>query len=118
MTNYIELMMRTAGLTGCSRDILFIGESPYPLFLGRQQLEIIKLICELPYSIDFKFEILKQDSDWIVVKDIPIKEESTNACYAYSGRNKNFAEALAELTCDLMNAGELDKSKVKEILEQ
>lgn len=128
MIDYIEEMMKTAGVKknncgNCNQELdafcLMDGcdKKGFPDFTAEKQQKLIKLMCDLPYSADFKFEISKQDEDWIVTREIPIKEKETTACYAYSGRSKNFAEALAEVVKDLMNAGELDKQKVKEILE-
>lgn len=74
----------------------------YPDFTPEKQLEIIKLISKIDgvvYTFDF-------DGDWhIVIKNINVF-------------NKDFIQALAQLTTELMEAGELDKNKVKEILER
>lgn len=105
MTDYIEQMIKTAGLEGCSKEILFLGESPYPLFLGKQQLEIIKLI-----ALQGNICITKRnygDCNWII---------GTHYKNGF-GEHQGFTQALAQLTTELMKAGELDKEKVKEVLE-
>lgn len=68
-----------------------IPELKYPDFTAEKQLEIIKLIRDSYYLHRFY--------------------------YAVGDTNKDFTQALAQLTTKLMNTGELDKQKVKEILE-
>lgn len=105
MTDYIEEMMRTAGVDYydryynckndkegiCDTDCCFLCDESeevycYPDFTSAKQLEMIKLI------------------GWASPKDI-------------ERENQDFTQTLAQLTTELMNAGELDKQKVKEILE-
>lgn len=80
----------------------------YPDFSVEKQLEIIKLIMKtgnLTFS-DAKIPIPSR-------KNKPISIWCNDGV-AYSDY---FTQALAQLTTELMNADELDKTKVKEILE-
>ncbi len=129
MTNHIEEMMKTAGVearcqtedgTGCKyclkgyscklhrnrADCFYMLDgwdfNYYPDFTAEKQLEIIKLIAK----------------DMIHIQPYPCENKDwwLNSCSA-EGVHTDFTQALAQLTTELMNAGELDKSKVKEILE-
>lgn len=99
MTNYIKEMMKTAGVTshfipryinGGVATYWYLSE--YPDFTAEKQLEIIKLILSKRMTF-----VIEEGKD-------PIKAM------------KDFPQTLAQLTTELMKAGELDKSKVKEIL--
>ncbi len=101
MIKLIEEMMKSAGVEpeiykSSGRDwddeglaSWYIDEY-YPDFTPEKQLEIIKLILEDNYML------------------LKPKEKD----------NLSFAQALAQLTTELMKAGGLDKKKVKEILER
>lgn len=134
MTSYIEGMMKATGIEpnrtkcntckNCSTCKLFKGVTGnrlnkfktieecqkasilYPNFTPKKQLEIFKLIGkntkEVQY-IDYKTRV--------VLCCITHWEE----CRSFTG--EDFSQALAQLTIELMNAGELDKEKVKEILQ-
>lgn len=74
----------------------------YPSFTADKQLEIIKLIIS---NTDLHINrqgmsSLSKDYDLIEVE------------------NSNFSQALTQLTTELMDTGELDKEKVKEILQR
>lgn len=117
MTNYIELMMETAGCKEkpCPKDEYdelckkyeFCNNAPhcviYPDFTATKQLELIKLIVE-DNVIGF-FKITQGLS-----KDYILFYEGCKS------QNKDFTQALAQLITELMNASELDKEEVKEIL--
>lgn len=122
MTNYIEEMMKTAGVElikrvkecwhcpyysskGCCMDC---QDFKYPDFTAEKQLELIKLIGLCDYNISI-YEKVKGA--------ISIAAEPNTFKYSYNATAQDFSKALAQLTTDLMNAGELDKEKVKEILE-
>jgi len=148
MTDYIEEMMRIAGvkpkyyydmmlqdtikpeekfpLKGCSAievisyckdkkdygfckvyEVLIV----FPDFTPAKQLEIIKLIGDKCHTLDI-FKGFLKDS----VYHIGAIEEWGE--YKYNGENQDFTQALAQLTIELMKANELDKKKVKEILER
>lgn len=110
MTNYIEEMMKTAGVDlmhldceKCGAQRFALGQcaetncqSIHPDFTAEKQIEIIKLLGRLR-----SFEYLGETLDWELDR--------------YSS---NFAQTLAKITTQLMNAGELDKQKVKEILKK
>lgn len=137
MTNQIELMMETAGVearcqtedgtgckyclkdyscklhrnrTECSYMLNGWDFNYYPDFTAEKQLEIIKLIIDKCHT----FDIFKGFSKDAVFHIGAIEEWSE---YKYNGENQDFTQALAQLTTKLMKAGELDKEKVKEILE-
>lgn len=86
-------------------------ELKYPIFTPEKQLEIIKLIGKFETSFTI-YSIPYEDEGfhWYVL----IPNGNCNFCC----QHKNFTQALAQLTTELMNAGELDKEKVKEILEK
>lgn len=132
MTDYIEQMMKTTGCKthprGCTNDDIngytdYISNDCegdcedcawydpyeyYPDFTAEKQLELIKLIGLGDYNIS----IYKK-----VEGTISIAVEPNTYKYSYSSLAQDFSQALAQLTTELMNAGELDKEKVKEILE-
>jgi len=121
MTNYIEEMMWIAGIEqpneqpitckdrqevyglnclGCMKydeekeECTVKGD--YPDFSAAKQLEIIKLIDGITIR-----------SDCFIMQDYHLM-------VYFNG--KDFTQALAQLTTELMKANELDKQKVKEIL--
>ncbi len=100
MTNYIEKMMRTAGVEQYPQEILLPNEYEYPDFTAEKQLQIIKL--------------LNDTSDLHCVHNTLSSLTEEEAIEVY---NEDFTQALAQLTTELMNAGKLDKKKVKGILE-
>lgn len=112
MTNYITQMMETAGI---SKDYMpnyvdvfqihwtIMG---YPPFTAEKQIEIIKLIVQNGTLTTLQIEYFTKE------KDYKLSTYQKAANY-----NKDFSEALAQLTTELMNTGELDKEKVKEILK-
>lgn len=113
MTDCVEQMMKTAGckIKPCPKyDEWCIryescNNAPhckvFPNFTAEKQLEIIKLIAQTSmfhlHYLTGKYACftLAKASDW----------------------NNEFIQVLAQLTTELMNAGELDKEKVKEILK-
>lgn len=115
MTNYIEEMMNTAGVDlmhldceKCGAQRFALGQcaetncqSIHPDFTAEKQIEIIKLLNDTRdfHCVNNALSALTEDGDEIEV------------------HGKDFTQALAQLTTELMNAGELDKQKVKEILE-
>lgn len=123
MTNYIEEMMQTAGGSDChycayQREECgcnYCDTVIYPTFTPAKQLEIIKLIMpELKTkwgSLSFDKENDKYCATFIT------HERLTKGEHGLYGNNKDFAQALAQLTTELMKTGELDKEKVKEILQ-
>lgn len=114
MTDYIEQMKKTAGvkmqldvcLSCLKEDICqycnkkLLGEYIYPDFTAEKQLELIKLIS------DFHLYVMNDGTYELRGKYITITDTEGD-----------FPPALAQLTTELINAGELDKEKVKEILE-
>jgi len=112
MTNYIDEMIKTAGVKGkwikyeteTTDGCINLGSKlTYPDFTAEKQLEVIKLIANEQDFYFYGSGISVQAGDDAKEFEVLIK--------------KNFPEALAQLTTELMNAGELDKEKVKEILE-
>ncbi len=86
----------------------------YPYFTPAKQLEIIKLIL-LADDIDYLNQYHSEILDCYVVECFSLPELRERS--SWTTQNKYFELALAELTVMLMNSGELDKKKVKEILE-
>jgi len=146
MTDYIESMMRMAGikpkyyydvmlqdtikpeekfpLKGCSvievtsyckdkKDYGFCKVNKvsivFPDFTTNKQLEIIKLIGNTNQQIIITQGFVDNEIGFIICKDS--KNGGLMVC------NQDFTQTLAQLTTELMKAGELDKQKVKEILE-
>lgn len=141
MTNHIEEMMKTAEINGNYnyfveektlniprldkhvvdkyeiRHINFgLGyykvwsvRKEYPDFTAEKQLEIIKLI-----GLERGFKIIPNEGyDYMLSEDTYAKYELNKQGYSMT----DFTQALANLTTELMNAGDLDKEKVKGILE-
>ena len=117
MTNHIEEMMRTAGVEkndceNCDQvvniDCLLYGcdKQGFPDFTAEKQLEVIKLIGSEGL---LRMLLMPISKNWEISAGYLGK-------YEY-GSNIDFNQALAELTTELMKAGELDKEKVKGILE-
>lgn len=119
--NYIEQMMKTAGIVSCDKNCPNYkfntacysddkGNIPWPIkypdFTAEKQLEIIKLIVQNGTLNTLQMEYFIKEKDY---KLSTYRKESNY--------NKDFTQALAQLTTELMNAGELDKEKVKEVLE-
>lgn len=124
MTNYVEEMMKTAGVyitkscknapdAYCWDCDLFINNEcksekilHCPDFTAEKQLEIIKLI-----GANFVYFYYYSELDR---HELTVELVDNRSIY---GTAQDFAQALAQLTTELMNAGELDKSRVKDILE-
>lgn len=143
MTDYIEQMMKTAGVKKCenfrqynyarvpegkeelkksqnngiecirirncpdkNNTCIYWTELFYPDFTAEKQLELIKLIGATYVYFYYYSERGKHDFTVELVDNRTIH-----------GRCNDFTQALAQLTIELTNAGELDKEKVKEILE-
>lgn len=117
MTNFIEQMMKTAGVETrpkCTKkrkceDYNCINCDKqgykYPTFTAEKQLELIKLISN------------KLGTPGIDI----IFFDGTYNFYTglrFGSSHQDFAQALAQLTTKLMKAGELDKEKVREIFEK
>ncbi len=119
MTDRIEEMIKIAGVnfTTVCRELKkqgfpHCGRCPVihsiscdriatPDFTPEKQLEIIKLIGqrqEVLYTFDFEGDCVFQVENTVI-------------------HNEDFVQALAQLTTELMKAGELEKEKVKGILE-
>lgn len=130
MTDYIENMMKTARIKPCyqkrieCKDGYEIGhscnnppciscdkavfEDVYPVFTAEKQIYIIILIGQ-KYKFTTFSKIFSNNS---VVYQCRIKQPTLYRI----AEDSNFAQALARLTTELMNAGELDKERIKEIL--
>ncbi len=143
MTNYIEEMMRSAGVEpdrqkcnackNCSTCQLFKGiirnrlnkfktieecqkaSILYPYFTPAKQLEIIKLICKNTLGKDYRSFNQERDEITGFYHLSLINHEYKHKTFHV--KNEDFTQALAQLTTELMKANELDKSKIKEILE-
>lgn len=133
--NHIEEMMKTAGVFG---QIIFCGENcpnysfhtacysddkgnipcpvNYPNFTAEKQIELIKLILNSD-DIDELNQYFNELRKCYVLNALSLPDE-VGFKSSWSAENENFHLALAELTTMLMNSGELDKQKVKEILER
>lgn len=128
MTNQIEEMMKTAG---CKKQIMCewtckdaekcntncedfeTKQNVYPPFTAEKQLEVIKLIIVLAERTHCQLQVEKKDNVWIMY----IIGYDSDFEGPYSVHSQDFTQALAQLTTKLINAGELDKEKVKGILE-
>ncbi|MDE6138560.1 MAG: hypothetical protein K2F57_03730 [Candidatus Gastranaerophilales bacterium] len=131
MTNYIEDMMKTAGV----EPVYIVKENSERMkakaifhkkneaenyqkkfggelskgfnFTAEKQLEIIKFIGSRK---DFYINIAGAKWELSALSD-------SNFDGILEIQNQDFTQALAQLTTELMNTGELDKEIVKEILE-
>lgn len=126
MTNYIEEMMKTAGVTkhtieictkicptknlACEERTEINLETTHPDFTAEKQIEVIKLIgLERGFKV-----IINEGYDYILAEDMYADDQYNKQGYSTT----DFAQALAQLTTELMNAGELDKQEIKKILER
>jgi len=133
MTNYIDEMIKTAGVREIywsfesadgntytwelnedgneKHNMCFFGkpELKQRYFTAEKQLEIIKLIGKVK---DFNCFFDENDKEWVFSAGLTLP-----VCFDIQESHKDFAQALAQLTTELLKAGELDKEKVKEILE-
>ncbi len=132
MTDYIEEMMKTAGILGdsicsncdrnapddtlglCCNGCLSIDKEIYPSFTAEKQLEIIKLIGKNICKNCYTLEIETDDVERFYILSLI---NQRNGIRQFNVFDTDFTQALAQLTIELMDSGELDKSKVKEILE-
>lgn len=132
MINYIEEMMETAGVnlvvkypnlnfTEVSNTFTQAqyAEENYPAFTAEKQLEIIKLIIENNGFCGFTN--FRDKDKWSISCGFtfpigPKPEKGINFNPTFR-KCETFDQALAQLTTELINAGELDKKKVKGILE-
>lgn len=124
MTDYIEQLMETAGvkkqldvcLSCLKEDICqycnkkLLGEYIYPDFTAEKQLEIIKLIGK-KYRFSTFTNIFSDNS-------VQYYCETKQPRIYHRAQAQDFQKALAQLATKLMNVDELDKEKVKEILER
>lgn len=143
MTDYIEEMMRTTGIKPKYKYLIkgntvsltvdkdwiirhfkdrkfqsvykiIKVEKYYPDFTAEKQLEIIKLIIHNVDTDEFYINFFPLSDTYLLSV---INHPHSNKSSSGSTSNKVFELALARLTTKLMNKGELDKQKVKEILE-
>lgn len=141
MTNYINEMIKTAGCKpyylyyyrfGASSRIALTKEqvinnhkvirgrvysvkNRIPDFTAEKQLEIIKLILKSD-NIDELNQYYSEIRKCYVFNTLSLPDE-LGFKSSWTAENKNYDLALAELVVMLMNAGELGKQKVKEVLE-
>lgn len=153
MTDYIEKMMRTAGVIkecvchfktednntivcGKKRDLISLikdykikgrvvrttmtPHTYFPDFTAEKQLEIIKLIgkqkniLEDESGVAFTF-----CSNMCQIKYQPFTSYyNDDISCTKQVQHQDFTQALAQLTTELMKSNELDKEKVKGILEK
>lgn len=83
----------------------------FPDFTAEKQLEIIKLISSKNYLSTIQYE---DGSRGFTVEYYKTDKNNTLIWHVVE---PTFAQALAKLTTKLMKADDLDKEKVKEILE-
>lgn len=115
MTNYIEQLMKKAGVDSevVSEQILTdygvesVGvKQVYPAFTPEKQLELIKLIGRELSGLNYNQH-----------KDIYVMQVHS---FRYLGIYKEadtFEELLADIIVELIKLGELDKSEVRRILK-
>ena len=119
MTNYVEEMMKTAGVEKYLVTTTDYTKNPInihieklndPIFTTEKQLEIIKLIGKFGTSVQIHRTPCADDGFYW---HFSIPDGSEHFCC----QNKDFDQALAQLTIGLINAGKLYRNRVKEILE-
>lgn len=119
MTDYVTEMMETAGIKpkiiasytfkcGYNKKQYEKDIIEYPDFTAEKQLELIKLIALFDFEISIDID---KKSTYLFATPNTLRGEQISV------ENNDFTQALAQLTTELMNAGELDNEKVKEILE-
>lgn len=114
--NRIEEMMKAAGVENdcidCKASNMIVPDCE-KCFTAEKQLEIIKLIGT--NEVNKPYHSIRIDKDEIT-KDYYVMY-FIDENLAYAGQHYDFAQALAQLTTGLMKTGELDKEKVKKILQ-
>lgn len=122
MTNFVEQMMKTAGFS--QTDIPqylndytynFWLANEYPPFTAEKQLELVKLIL-CSDDIDELNQYYNEIRKCYVFNALSLPDEAGFKS-SWTAENQDFTQALAQLTTELMKAGELDKEKVREVLE-
>lgn len=132
MADFITEMMKTAGVEthpmGCTNDDVneytnyisndcegdyedctwYDPDEYYPYFTAEKQLELIKLIALFDFEISIDID---KESTYLFATPNTLRGEQISV------ENDDFTQALAQLTTELMKAGELDKEKVKELLQ-
>lgn len=115
MIDYIEQMMKTAGVQKgipiYDRGVcIAIAKDRFPDFTAEKQLEIIKLIADSDNGAG-GIGIFKIADDYYCTPEHywQIGKRAT--------KSQDFAQALAQLTAELMEMDKLDKKKIKEILQ-
>ena len=79
-----------------------------PIFTAEKQLKIIKLIGKFETSVRIYTIPYENDNlHWY----FSIPDENGHFCC----QNKDFHQALAQLTIELINAGKLYRNRIKEI---
>ncbi len=121
MTNHIEEMMRTAGLKPMwiAREEIGTDIDGYPIFGETKYFTTYEeankygyVPCDEEQDLSYpKFTSSKQ------LEIIKLIGNKLPVCFDFQESNPDFSQALAQLTTELMRAGEVDKEKVKEILE-
>ena len=123
MSSYVEKMMKLSGVEPeihkeIGRDIDNEGdlsswyiERIYPEFTKEKQLNLIQLIgLKIDYMCYFDNDL----QEWVICA-----QQKCNPVYwNYLCVKKDFAEALAELVCQLIEDKVLNKDEVKGVLEQ
>ena len=118
MTNYIEELMKAAGVDRlpkpCNECEHYMDcgsgcQTPYPVFTPAKQLELIKLIVEKCQEI----KIYKNK----YIDSFLFQAQESWGEYEYKADVENFDSCLAALILELLKNNELNKSEVKRILE-
>ena len=107
MTNHEKLCEAVGLKFVCSANNITGIVYRYPQFAAEKQLELIKLLgCSESFTADFTEISPRNDNEqWACI------------CHFKTAYNSDFSEALAGLTLQLVEAGELDKEEVKRILK-
>lgn len=119
MTNFVEQMMKTAGVNPEPiYSEVWADEQVgvyFPDFTAEKQLELIKLIL-CSDDIDELNQYFNEIRKCYVFNALSLPDE-IGFKSSWTAENQDFTQALAQLTIALMNADELDKEKVREVLQ-
>ena len=107
MSNY-EKLCEAVGIDPCAKCVSQILcceiDDKHPDFTAEKQIELIKLLMRKGSFAGFTSDTIL--NSYVICFNLSINQE-----------NEDFSAALADLTLQLIKAGELDKDEVRRILE-
>ena len=121
----IEKMFKNAGIKKCNRMLPCPFENEckdcefnwYPDFTAEKQIELIKWLA-IRLNSDYMAYWHNEIKDVWIFRLHELTELSSEEPYIYEGRNKDFTEALCNLTNDLwQDLTDQEKEEIRNILK-